>query len=110
MIKNFIVDSANADMRIDRWVRNNLGKIPQSLIEKTLRSGKIKVNKKKVKSSFKIKINDKIDIFNFSFKEKINQKKIKFNPSSEIIKSNENLIIENNNDFIVLNKGTGISV
>ena len=110
MIKNFIVDSANADMRIDRWVRNNLGKIPQSLIEKTLRSGKIKLNKKKVKSSFKIKINDKIDIFNFSFKEKINQKKIKFNPSSEIIKSNENLIIENNDNFIVLNKGTGISV
>ena len=110
MIKNFIVDSDNEAMRIDRWIRNNLGKLPQSLIEKSLRSGKIKVNKKKVKSSFKIKINDKIDIFNLNFKEKINQKKIKFDPSKEIIKSNENLIIENNNDFIVLNKNSGVAV
>ncbi len=110
MIKNYIVDSTCNDMRIDRWIRNKLGKIPQSLIEKNLRSGKIKINKKKVKSSFKIKTNDKIDIFNLNFKEKINQKKVKFNPSNEIIKSNEDLIIENNDDFIVLNKATGISV
>ena len=56
-------------MRLDRWLRNKIGKIPQSLIEKYLRSGKIKVNKKKVKSSFKVKTNDKIDIFNLNFKE-----------------------------------------
>ena len=55
MIKNYTVDSTCNDMRLDRWLRLKLGKIPQSLIEKTLRSGKIKINKKKVKSSFKIK-------------------------------------------------------
>ena len=38
------------------------------------------------------------------------QKKIKFQPSKEIIKSNEKLIIDNNDDFIVLNKNAGISV
>ena len=47
MIKNYTVDSTCNDMRLDRWLRLKLGKIPQSLIEKTLRSGKIKVNKKK---------------------------------------------------------------
>ena len=61
MIKSYIVDSTCNDMRLDRWLRLKLGKIPQSLIEKNLRSGKIKINKKKVKSSFKIKTNDKID-------------------------------------------------
>jgi len=35
-------------MRIDRWLRNKLGKVPQSLIEKNLRMGKIKINKKKM--------------------------------------------------------------
>jgi len=64
-------------MRLDRWLRNKIGKIPQGLIEKTLRLGKIKINKKKVKSSFKIKTNDKVEIFNFDFKERINQKKNK---------------------------------
>ena len=97
-------------MRIDRWVRNNIGNIPQGLIEKNLRKGKIKLNKKKIKSSQKIKTNDQIDLFNFDFKETIVQKKIKFQPSKEIIKSNEKLIIDNNEDFIVLNKNAGISV
>ena len=110
MNKIFIVDSTCNNMRVDRWLRNKIGKIPQGLIEKTLRLGKIKINKKKVKSSFKIKTNDKVEIFNFNFKERINQKKIKFNPSNQVIKSNENLIIDNNDDFIVLNKSAGISV
>ena len=34
-------------MRIDRFLRNHFGKLPQSLIEKNLRNGKIKINKKK---------------------------------------------------------------
>ena len=110
MNKSFIVDSTCNNMRVDRWLRNKIGKIPQGLIEKTLRLGKIKINKKKIKSSFKIKTNDKIEIFNFNFEERKNQKKIKFNPSNQVIKSNENLIIDNNDDFIVLNKSAGISV
>ena len=110
MIKSYIVDSTFNNMRFDRWLRLKLGKVPQGLIEKNLRSGKIKINKKKVKSSFKVKTNDKVDIFNFNFEEKINQKKIKFSPSNEVIKANEDLIIDNNDDFVVLNKSSGISV
>ena len=110
MKKSFIVDYEFNEMRLDRWIRNNLGKIPQGLIEKNLRNGIIKVNKRKVKSSYKIKTNDQINIFNFEFKERIINKKIKFNPTKEIIKENENLIIDDNEDFIVLNKSAGISV
>ena len=110
MIKKFIVVTTCNDMRLDRWIRNNLGKIPHGLREKTLRLGKIRVNNKKVKSSFKVKTNDKIEVFNFNFELKNNQKKIIFNPTNEIIKANEDLIIDNNDDFIVLNKSSGISV
>ena len=110
MIKTFIVDKTDVNMRIDRLLRSKLGKIPQSLIEKSLRNGKIKLNKKKVKSSYKVNPNDKIELFNFRFKEEIIQKKVKFKPSDEIIKSNEDLIIDNNENFIVLNKSAGISV
>jgi len=110
MKKSFSVETAFNDMRVDRWIRNNLGNIPQGLIEKNLRNGKIKLNNKKIKSSHKVKEGDKIELFNFEFKENIIQKKIKFNPSDEIIKENEELIIDNNDDFIVLNKSAGISV
>ena len=110
MKKSFTVDSTCNDMRIDRWTRLKIGKIPQGLIEKYLRSGKIKINKKKIKSSSKVKTNDVVDFFNLDFKETIIQKKIKFEPSREIIKSNEDQIIDNNENFIVLNKSSGISV
>jgi len=110
MKKTYSVESTYNDMRIDRWIRNNLGNIPQGLIEKSLRNGKIKLNKKKIKSSHTVKTNDQIDLFNFKFKNTIAQKKIKFQPSKEIIKANEDLIIDNNDDFIVLNKSAGISV
>ena len=110
MKKTYIVDSTCNGMRIDRWIRHYLFKIPQSLIEKNLRNGKIKINKKKIKSSYKIKTQDKIEFFNFNFEKKLVHKKIKFEPSKEIIKSNENQIIDNNEDFIVLNKSSGISV
>ena len=93
MKKSYIVDSTCNDMRIDRWIRFKIGKIPQGLIEKYLRSGKIKLNKKKIKSSHKIRTKDNIDLFNIEFKETIDQKKFKFKPSKEIIKSNENHII-----------------
>ena len=110
MKKSYIVDSTCNDMRIDRWIRFKIGKIPQGLIEKYLRSGKIKLNKKKIKSSQKIRTKDNIDLFNIEFKKTIVQKKIKFEPSKEVIKSNENQIIDNNDNFIVLNKSSGISV
>ena len=110
MKKSYIVDSTCNDMRLDRWLRLKIGKIPQGLVEKYLRTGKIKLNRKKVKSSIKVKTKDVINIFDIEFKEVIHQKKIKFLPSKEIIKSNEDQIIDNNTNFIVLNKSSGISV
>ena len=81
MKKSYNVDSTFNDMRVDRWIRKNLGKIPQGLIEKNLRNGNIELNKSP-----------------------------KFQPSKDIIKANEDLVIDNNEDFIVLNKSSGISV
>ena len=110
MRKSFIVDSSYTNIRIDKWIRNNLGKVPQSLIEKNLRLGKIKLNKKKIKSSHKLNKNDSIEIFDIKFNINVNYKKEKFIPTKTIIKESENLIIENNDNFIVVNKEAGIPV
>ena len=110
MKKSYSIKADNDGMRIDRWLRKEIGDIPQGLIEKKLRNGNIKINKKKVKSSHKIKKNDVVELFNFQFTSKLSQKKILYNPSNEIIKANEELIIDDNDDFLVLNKAAGISV
>ena len=109
MNKSFIVDSSSIDMRIDRWIKNTIGNVPQSLIEKSLRNGKIKLNKKRVKSSTKLSKSDKIYFYNFQFTENKKQK-YKFEPSNQIIRENERDIIDNNDDFIVINKKSGIAV
>ena len=110
MNKTYIVDSTYEGIRIDRWIRNNLGKVPQSLIEKNLRIGKIKLNKKKIKSSTKLRKKDTINTYDLTFEiNKINNK-LKFIPTSDVIKENESLIVDNNENFIVVNKKAGISV
>ena len=78
MIKSYSVTADYNGLRLDRCFRKNILNIPQGLIEKLLRIGKIKVNKKKIKSSHKIKSNDKIDFYDFKFEERIQQKKISF--------------------------------
>ena len=89
MKKSYTVDSTCNDMRIDRWTRLKIGKIPQGLIEKYLRSGKIKINKKKIKSSTKVKTNDIVNFFNLDFKEKIVQKKILIKTHLKLKKRNK---------------------
>ena len=44
MKKTLNVEKTFNNMRIDRLLRNHLGNIPQGLIEKSLRNGKIKLN------------------------------------------------------------------
>ena len=64
MNKFFLISDDSVNSRLDRWLRRNICEIPQSLIEKNLRKGKIKINNKKEKSSYKLKKNDKIDLYN----------------------------------------------
>ena len=108
MIKLYRVNKDYDSMRIDRWIKKNINSLPQSLIEKLLRIGKIKLNGKKIKSSQKVFTNDLIKIYKFEFKNII-KKKILI-PNKKILKKNESSIIFNNEDMIAINKHAGIAV
>ena len=109
MNRSYKIKPIHATMRLDRWIKNNIGKYPQSLLEKSLRKGKIKLNKKKTNSSYKLKIGDEISFYNFNYKfNKI--KKNKYTPSKKNLDENEKSLIDNNDEFIVINKKAGISV
>ena len=64
MKKIIEIKQDNSNIRVDRWIKKNISLVPQSLIEKSLRHGLIKVNKKRVKSSYKLKINDIVYLYN----------------------------------------------
>ena len=109
MNRSYKIKPIHATMRLDRWIKNNIGKYPQSLLEKSIRKGKIKLNKKKTNSSYKLKIGDEISFYNFNYEFK-NIKTIKYKPSKKNLDENEKTLIEDNDEFIVINKKAGVSV
>ncbi len=110
MKSNFIVNDDFADSRLDRWFRKNVCEVPQSLIEKNIRKGNIKVNYKRKKSSYKIKKGDEIIIRNISFIPNKHKKvTIKYKPTTKDL-SSSNFFIENNENFVIINKPRGIAV
>jgi 23S rRNA pseudouridine955/2504/2580 synthase len=111
MDKIFLVKKDFVNSRIDRWIKRNICQVPQSLIEKNLRNKKVTINKEKVKSSYKLKIDDKIYLNNYNptFSYHLNKKK-KYIPSKRDIKDSEALIVENNDNFCVINKPYGLAV
>ena len=84
MSKSYTVDDDYNDSRLDKWFKQKILNLPHSLIEKIIRQNKIKVNKKRTKSSYRLQTGDLIEIFNISkFKSTDNSKKIKYLPKKK---------------------------
>jgi 23S rRNA pseudouridine955/2504/2580 synthase len=111
MFKKFIVDKDYHNSRFDRWFKQNVFNIPQSLIEKIIRKNKVKINKKKTKTSYRVQFHDIIEIYGINkIKSNDRSKKIKYKPSEKEKNKYGNFILENNNNFIIINKPSGIPV
>ena len=111
MRKSFIVDEDFNDSRLDRWFKQKVINLPHSLIEKIIRQNKIKVNKKKIKSSHRLRTGDVVEVFDINkFKPIDNNEKIKYLPKKKEIGSYDKHVLEDNENFIVINKPTGIPV
>ena len=111
MPKSYIVDDDYQDVRLDKWFKQIIINLPHSLIERIIRQNKIKLNKKKTKSSYRLQTGDLIEVFDISrFKAIDKDKKIKYIPKKKELIKYEDYVIENNDNFIIVNKPAGIPV
>ncbi len=111
MPKLFTVNNDYHDSRFDKWFKKNVIDIPHSLIEKIIRQNKVKVNNKRTKSSYRVQKGDIIQIFEISkIKPTKKNTKIKYKPNKKELGEYGNYIIENNENFVIINKPTGIPV
>ena len=111
MPRSYTVDDDYNDSRLDKWFKNNVINLPHSLLEKILRQNKIKVNKKRTKSSYRLQTGDLIEIYDISKLKPVDKKeKIKYLPKKKEIGTYDDYIIEDNENFVVINKPTGIPV
>ena len=85
--------------------------IPQSLIEKIVRKNKVKVNRKRTKTSHRVQFNDVVVIYGLSgIKERAKLKKEKYKSNNKEKKRYSDFVLEDNDNFIVINKPNGIPV
>ena len=84
MPKSFTIEDDYNDSRLDKWFKNKIINVPHSLLEKILRQNKVKVNKKKTKSSYRLQTGDLIEIYDISkFKPASKKEKIKYLPKKK---------------------------
>ncbi len=111
MIKKFEVEKDFHNTRFDRWFKNKVLDIPQGLIEKIIRKNQVKVNKKRTKSSYRVQEKDIIEVFNIEKIKQTERNVIKqYVPTTTEKKKYDDFIIEDNENFIVINKPSGIAV
>ena len=111
MPKSYTVVDDYHDSRLDRWFKQNVINLPHSLIEKIIRQNKIKVNKKKTRSSYRVQSGDLIEVYDIlKFRPIEKEKKIKYIPKKSEVGKYDDYVIEDNENFIVLNKPSGIAV
>ena len=111
MGKTYTVEKDYQNTRFDKWFKAKIINLPQSLIEKIIRLNKVKINRKRVKSSYRVKCGDIVEVYDISkFKENYRPKISKYKPSKKEVNIYDDFIIENNENFIIINKPAGIAV
>ena len=111
MVKKFEVDKDFHNTRFDRWFKNKVLDIPQGLIEKIIRKNQVKINGKKTKSSYRVQETDIVEVFNID-KIKQTEKNLitQYVPTKIERDKYDDFIIEDNENFVVINKPSGIAV
>jgi 23S rRNA pseudouridine955/2504/2580 synthase len=111
MPQTYTVEKDYHNSRFDRWFKATVKNLPQSLIEKIIRLNKVKINRRKIKSSYRIQVGDIVEVYDISkFKISDRPKILKYKPSRKEVDIYDDYILENNDNFVVINKPVGVAV
>jgi 23S rRNA pseudouridine955/2504/2580 synthase len=101
------IDESSEDQRIDNFLFKTFKDVPKNHIFKIIRNGEVRVNKKRVKALYKLKINDVVRIPPIEFIEK-KEKKPSNNFKPHIIYEDEWLLVVNKPSGLAVHGGSGI--
>lgn len=102
-----IISDENEGQRIDNFLITYLKGVPKSLIYRILRKGEVRVNKKRVKPEYKLKVADQLRIPPIRTAEKT---QVNFSPKLQKIANLEKAILYEDDALLVINKPSGIAV
>ena len=105
-VKKLVINNDNSGRRLDNYLISTYNSVPKSKIYNIIRKGEVRVNSSRVKPNYKIKTDDIIRIPPNLY---IDQTLTKIIGIDLIDKHANNILFENDN-YIVLNKKSGIAV
>lgn len=94
------------DQRIDNFLLSRFSRLPKSLIYRWIRKGELRVNKKRVKQTSRVSAGDIVRVPPFSLEE--DSKPIKISQSH--LDFLEQRILYENDDYIIVDKPSGMAV
>lgn len=108
----YFVTQDDAGCRVDRFVRNLFKDVGYALLQKLFRQGKVKVNGKKVKASYRLKDKDRVYVYANQLTENTdpNDSKKILAKDSRLEKIYREMLIFENDNFLALNKRQGLAV
>ena len=105
-VQHITVIKDREGQRIDNFLLAHVGKIPKSLVYRWLRKGEVRVNKKRVKQTYRVVCDDIVRIPPVFLEPNTSEEKLKKLDFSYL----EDFILYEDKDFIVMNKPTGLAV
>ncbi len=105
-VKFIEIDGQNAGQRIDNFLLNQLKGIPKGHIYKIIRKGEVRVNKGRIKQTYKLQYGDKVRIPPV----KLAQKKELPAPGRSLLALVERSIIFEDSCLLIINKPSGVAV
>ena len=106
--KNLNIIEDHEGRRIDNYLINVYKSLPKSKIYSMIRKGEIRVNSGRIKPTYKLKLDDEVRIPPYLIDFDNDQPDIKITPSR--IQAFDTSIIYQNEDYIVVNKESELSV
>ena len=98
----FTISKGFSGQRLDNFLLKKLKGLPRNLVYKLVRSGQVRVNKGRVRVSYRIKVNDLIRVPPHLLRDELISNKVKIDSSSYIHYQNE--------EFMIISKPHGIAV
>ena len=109
-IKSILVNEEDSGQRLDKFIATNSEKLSFIAIQKLLRTGKIRINKKKSIGSLRIEVGDEI-VIPLDVQKSNNSKFFTFKElNTDFRNFINNSILYKDNDFIAVNKPAGFAV
>ncbi len=104
-VQYLTIDADHADRRIDNFLFNFLKNIPKGRVYKMLRKGEVRVNKKRIKTNYRLIVGDQVRIPPVFIEENVELK-----IPLRVIEQLEASTLYEDDAFLIINKPSGIPV